>query len=388
MQFFLPYHPAMISHIPWLIGALWVALTAAMRVSNISSATSNATSTASFTSTTIDLDGPKISAVNSSAFDWWYFDVVSTDQGSLASVVVVFYTTIAAAFPFFPPFESVTLAQIAVSFPNGTLSSIFVPAEGATVSSDGNASSGDWHGSGLKWTHDGDSLYSISVDAPDLGITGSIRFRGVVPAHYPCGPAVAGQDMQVAPHIGWANALPDAASTVDLVVNGTKLAFSGAGYHDKNWSDQLFTANVASWYWGHGRVGPYSIVWFDYLALDGTEHVSAYAAQNGAIVAAGCDLPSTRVRPTGKNSTYPTYPPVRSTPKPSGYLMSLDLAEAGTLEVEVVVTLTLVDDIFSEYTRSVGNMTGVVIPRPGGQAEYATKVLNGTALFEQFKMTD
>lgn len=35
------------------------------------------------------------------------------------------------------------------------------------------------------------------------------------------------------PHIGWANAIPDAVSTVDLVVDGTRLDFTGAGYHDK-----------------------------------------------------------------------------------------------------------------------------------------------------------
>ncbi|KAJ7124610.1 hypothetical protein C8R43DRAFT_1147309 [Mycena crocata] len=353
------------AHISWLLGALWVALTAATRVYNIPSAVSNTSSTALFTSTATCLDEPKISAVDASAFDWWYFDVVSTDPTSLASVVVVFYTTAPAAFPFFPPFpfESVTLAQISVSFPNGTQFSSIIPADGATVVSDGNASSGDWHGSGLKWTHHGDLVYSVSVDVPDLGIIGSIRFRSIVPAHYPCGPAVGGQDMQVAPHIGWANALPDAASTVELIVNGTKLAFSGAGYHDKNWSDQLFTANVASWYWGHGRVGPYSIVWFDYLALDGTEHVSAYAAQNGPILAASCDFTSIRVRPTGENATYP---PVRRTGKPSGYHITLDLVDAGTLEVDVLVTGTLVDDGFSEYTRSIGNMTGVVVPRGKG----------------------
>jgi hypothetical protein len=39
--------------------------------------------------------------------------------------------------------------------------------------------------------------------------------------------------MEVGPHIGWANAIPDAASTVELTINGTKLAFAGTGYHDK-----------------------------------------------------------------------------------------------------------------------------------------------------------
>lgn len=39
--------------------------------------------------------------------------------------------------------------------------------------------------------------------------------------------------MQIAPHIGWANAIPDAHATIDLVVNDEALVFTGTGYHDK-----------------------------------------------------------------------------------------------------------------------------------------------------------
>ncbi|KAJ6570568.1 hypothetical protein DFH09DRAFT_1362677 [Mycena vulgaris] len=368
----------------WLLWSLCMIAVSASHVHHIPSAASNASSTAQFTSTSSALDAPKIRPVNSSAFDWWYFDVVSNDPSSLASVVVVFYTTTATAFPFLPPSDSVTLAQIAISFPNGTNFEALATADGATVTTDDNVSSGDWHGSGFKWTHSGDSVYTVVVDAPDIGVKGTIRFSSVAPAHYPCGPAVAGQNMEVGPRIGWANAIPDAASTVELTVGGTKIEFEGIGYHDKNWSDQLFTTNVASWYWGHGRLGPYSIVWFDFLARDGTEYVSAYAAEYGKIIAASCESTSIRVRPTGQNSTYP---PVLSTGNPSGYHISLDLVRMGTLHLDVVVTGLLVDNGFSEYTRFVGNITGVLVPVGGNKAEDEEKVLEGKALFEQFKMT-
>lgn len=57
----------------------------------------------------------------------------------------------------------------------------------------------------------------------------------IAPAHYPCGPieTPAGQSFELAPNLGWANAVPDARGTVDMTVNGERVQFSGFGYHDK-----------------------------------------------------------------------------------------------------------------------------------------------------------
>lgn len=47
--------------------------------------------------------------------------------------------------------------------------------------------------------------------------------------------AAPGQRLNLGPTeiFGWLNALPDADAVVDLNVNGTKVQFSGLGYHDK-----------------------------------------------------------------------------------------------------------------------------------------------------------
>jgi hypothetical protein len=160
-----------------LLGALWLGAASASHVYEIPAAVSNSTSTALFTSSATGLDAPKIQPVNTSAFDWWYFDVVSTEPSSLASVVVVFFTSTATAFPFFAPSDSVTLAQITGSFPNGTSFGTIASADGATVTADENVSSGQWHGTGLSWQHTGDQTYTIVVDAPDLGVKGTIEFH-------------------------------------------------------------------------------------------------------------------------------------------------------------------------------------------------------------------
>jgi len=334
-----------------------------------------------FTSSNTGLDSPKIHPVNGSAFDLWYFDVVSTDPTSYASVVVVFYDTAPTAFPAAGSPNTTLLASLAVTFPNGSLSSIgipSVPADSATVTADGNGSSGNWHGTGFSWKYDAASgAYDVFIDSPSLDVKGQIHFKPRAPPRYPCGPARAGENMELVPNAGYSNGLPDAASTVDLLIGGERLAFTGAGYHDKGWGPQPFATSVGSWYWGHGRIGPYSIVWFDILSPDGTEYVSAYAAKNDIALVTSCDLAGLRVRPTGENASYP---PHSSTGKPSGYHITMDLGAEGVLDMNVSVVATLIS--IPIYARAVGHIRGSI--RTAGKSGEA--IMSGIALLEQFTL--
>ena len=148
----------------------------------------------------------------------------------------------------------------------------------------------------------------------------SSSFKQIAPAHYPCSPVAKGQTLHVSPYVGWANGIPDSVAVVDLTIGDSKLQFTGSGYHDQvnqvrrhrtriltiesqTWGNQPIVQNLANWVFGHGRVGPYSIVWFDILDSNGTEYISSYAAKDGRIVAAQCS--GIKVRPIGANSTYP-----------------------------------------------------------------------------------
>jgi hypothetical protein len=77
------------------------------------------------------------------------------------------------------------------------------------------------------------SKYVVTIDSPLLGVKGSLTLDSIAPAHYPCGPVEEGQDLEVTPHIGWANAVPDANAVADFTVGGVPLKFEGPGYHDK-----------------------------------------------------------------------------------------------------------------------------------------------------------
>lgn len=178
------------------------------------------------------LDGSQLSAVNDTAWDWWYFDAVSPDAKS--NVVIVFYTASSTGFPFLPPSPDVTLFELHSLLPNGTVFNVFIPADEAVITTVGEGSSGDFKGTNASWTGSHDlKHYKIVVNSPANGVVGTFNLRSTAPGHYPCGPVRSGENMMVAPQIGWANAVPDGVADVDFTLAGTKIAFKGVGYHDK-----------------------------------------------------------------------------------------------------------------------------------------------------------
>jgi hypothetical protein len=135
------------------------------------------------------LDAPMLSSINSSVFDWWYFDAVSLDDPR-ESLVLTFFTSTADAFPFLDSTqESVLIAYAWASFRNGSSWSGYLPATLATVDisgdgeaeADGNVSSGKWNDTGLQWNASKEDLsaYEVSVNSPELDVKGKLSFTSV-----------------------------------------------------------------------------------------------------------------------------------------------------------------------------------------------------------------
>ncbi|MCJ1420335.1 hypothetical protein MMC32_006692 [Xylographa parallela] len=335
--------------------------------------TVNGSSDALFTSSAYGLDAPKVETINDTSYEWWYFDAVSEDQKS--SVVITFLVAPATGFPQSgSPDNAILSATIALSYPGQEFVSWLssVPATEATVVSIGNGASGVWEGSGMDFIGTPDlSTYVVNVDSPSIGVKGFMSLRSLAPAHYPCGPAKAGQSMVMLPGIGWTNAVPDATAEVEFDVNGTTVKFTGIGYHDQSWAVTSFTNNVGSWFWGHGRLGPYSVVWWDTLTPAGAEHVSGYVARGGKILGVVCT--ATTVRPTGANSTYP---PTIGVGPPEGLHIEINLGSEGSMIVDAATTFNVVD-AEGVYYRSTGTLTGGIEGQPS---------FTGTALWEEFAL--
>lgn len=227
--------------VQWLLVALTVSASPTdfsvrrrATIKHISSQAAIGNIQASFTSTT-PLDAPQLSAVNSTSFDWWYFDVVSTDL--TRSLVIVFYTALPTAFPFLPASSTITKVGVYATYPNGTITGGYLDATEAVITTDGQGASGDFVGSGAKFQGTPNlSSYSVSITAASRGIVGTFNLTSTAPAHYPCGglPSTGvPQTSQIGPHIGWSNAIPDAAGTADITIFGSRLQFAGVAYHDK-----------------------------------------------------------------------------------------------------------------------------------------------------------
>lgn len=187
------------------------------------------------------------------------------------------------------------------------------------------------------------------------------------------------------PHVGWSNAIPDAHASVSLTFTSTTtttttLDFAdGIGYHDKNWGDRPFVASTSLWYWGHARLGPYSLVWFDAFDVAGSEYVSGYVAANGSVLASGCAAGAAVARPWGANGTFP---PDRTTGVPQGVGLVFELGDGEVLSANVTTGVLAVAVMLGAppqlaYMRALGSVVGGV---EGGE------VFEGRALFEQFNL--
>ncbi|EXK75774.1 hypothetical protein FOQG_19461 [Fusarium oxysporum f. sp. raphani 54005] len=337
-------------------------------------------------------DGPKVTPVNSTTFDWWYFDVV--DKNASQSLTVAFYTASNTALAFLPKLGSLNFVHVSGILPNGTTFKSIIPAIDSPVRTVGDGSSGSWEGAGFSWKGS-PSLdhYKIKANDASVGYKGVMKLKSAAPAHYPCGPATRGISEEVVPGVGWANAMPDAEGEVEFDIGDYHMSFTGYGYHDKvskvhfcveihvfqlpklqqNWGSRAFYDSVGTWYWGHARLGNYSIVWFDTLDPQKSEYVSAYVSKAGKALTHQCS--GLKVRPTGENSTYP---PVLSTGSSSGYSIEITLPEEGKLLVEINY-LALATNIGREYERYIGNVSGIL---------NGISLGHGAGLWEQFKVKE
>ncbi len=121
------------------------------------------------------LDGPQLSAVNSSFYEWWYFDAVSSDD--LPSITIVLYTALASGFGF------ITSTGLDFPFPNGTTNFITLSDSEAVITTEGQGSSAVFKKSGAKWEGSPDlSWYTVKINAPGSSVAGTFRLNALAPA--------------------------------------------------------------------------------------------------------------------------------------------------------------------------------------------------------------
>jgi hypothetical protein len=140
----------------------------------------------------------------------------------------------------------------------------------------------------------------------------------------------------------------------------------------QNWGDTVFTTAAGGWSFGHGNLGPYSIVWFSALSSTGVEYPSGYVTYKNNVLTSSCN--NVIARPIGANSAYP---PLQSTGNPSGFHVEWDLGEHGHFAIDVTPNIAIIEagDI---YTRWMGVMEGGIV----GKKE----VYSGAIIFEELRL--
>ncbi|EFQ97093.1 hypothetical protein MGYG_00136 [Nannizzia gypsea CBS 118893] len=232
----------------------------------------------------------KLNVVNEAVYDWWYLDAVSDDGSS--SITICFSTSPSTTFPFLVPNRGTLLVYIWASFPSGKVSINAVHAQKAVIETSKDGYASIYLPVQMGWQGSADfSRYRIFFNNPKHGIKGTVDIRSVCHPSSGRGAASRDVDVQVCPHVGWANAIPDGNASVDMAIAGSSLRFHGTAYHDK--VSVLCKATAApnilfNVYCGRTRIGLYSVFWSYVVTPQQTKHVSAYVAVNGKIRHAAC----------------------------------------------------------------------------------------------------
>lgn len=336
---------------------------------------------APFTSQVNSLDGAKLGAVNSTVYEWWYFDAVTSDLQT--SVEIIFFAATENAFPPLGPSPSVVSVDVHVNYPNGSSSEYFLPADEARVQFGGplgNGVAGDWIGAKSSFSGTADlSAFAVSFDFTEVyGVKGDFLFQSRAPAHYPCSASLApGQDLEVLPGLGWTNAMPGAnvsgvlyATDGDDKVTTHKFTNGSTGYHDMNWGAIPFVESENGWWWGRASVGPYAVVFWHGDTLQDKPVGLGYIADtsSGKIITSNCVANQTTVTPTWHG------------PKHNQTLRSIDVVvhvpdSHDTLQLTIQAEVTALYAP-GEYGRWVGSVSGGM---QGGKQYH-----DGQAIFENF----
>ncbi|KAI9367150.1 hypothetical protein BJX61DRAFT_547768 [Aspergillus egyptiacus] len=305
------------------------------------------------------LDAPKLPRTNTTTFDWWHFNAISTTNPNV-SVAVTFSTGGREGHPLSLPDAAGPLpngtsssgnsngneapgalwAHVWVTFEDGRTFRRGVPVRSARVHGSGDAVVSVWEGAGGWMGSEEGMEVEVAIAGNDNDnngggggeISGRMSFERIMGpivqitnSHIPCStPANSSTSLSVEPDsasqghghghdhgLGWVSVLPDAIVSVDFTVNGERLQFDGYGSHDKEkqlWSTTPFKTHTKSLTLGRAHVGLYSFLWLSYTPVSGSgsgsgsgsepttpAFSSSFLARDGTTLTAGCAPGSVRI---------------------------------------------------------------------------------------------
>lgn len=156
---------------------------------------------------------------------------------------------------------------------------------------------------------------------------------------------------------------------MDLQVGDTNISFTdGVGYHDKNWGNKSIIDVPRYWDWGHGRLGPYSVVWYNLLDYNGTESRRSFVVKDGEALLKSCSSDVMVVRQKGGKAAWP---PTTGLLETEGLSVNYTLPDGKTLAIDVTTDI-IVRDESGAYQRANGALRGGIVGEESfeGRAHY------------------
>ncbi|KAF2689650.1 hypothetical protein K458DRAFT_413912 [Lentithecium fluviatile CBS 122367] len=236
------------------------------------------------TSPLLPFQSPALTTINSTAWEYWYFDGVSAS--TRAGITIVFFRD-----PSLAPLGLGPL-RIAVDavWENGTRFTSMIFHDESVVQTCGDVTKGRWTGPQSNSSFEfrgGNSYAKIDLSGTSItgdAVSGTFILRSFSKPRYPGGESYpnAKASVQLAPLIYWNEGVPAGDVTTNVVLKGTPLKFSGIGGTDRNFAPYIWDYLAKEWWWIRTVTGPYAWVYWKFVsAIDGKAYSYAYLEQSG-----------------------------------------------------------------------------------------------------------
>ncbi|KAG6820050.1 hypothetical protein H0H93_006065 [Arthromyces matolae] len=247
-------------------------------------------------------------AADNGAIDWWYTQVVDqtpAPNGIPPSIEVVLKHGNTFQYGANTPLYSVDINgfdQDGIAFAQSLVfntSSVYPTPSGVTF--------GTWGNNEITFFATSDRK-DFTVHFNTTYVTGTVALKSGSSARTGCGGTKVtdspffsnlvsdGRELTAAEVIlyqktGWRITIPGGPSTVDVVLGGKSVKFTGTGYKDSNWGPNAMNDFIKSWYVLIAQVGPWSFVTFSGTPINGTNSInSGHLSYNGEFVTSQCNI--------------------------------------------------------------------------------------------------
>lgn len=222
--------------------------------------------------------------LNATAWEYWYFDGISTDIKS--GITIIFYRDNNLQSAGVAPFR----VSIDAFWSSGSKYSRLMWARNSTVKTCGDATRGIWRSKYADATFDsahGNKDTFIRLDGmSSLGdhLSGTFYLKSTFNARHSKGELYPDHkaSVQVAPLSYWKEGILGGEVTVNFTLNGEKLAFRGIGGASGNYASFSWDSLFSSWWWVRAVAGPFTMSYWKFVsAIDNNTYSYAYLEKKG-----------------------------------------------------------------------------------------------------------